>query len=821
MAEELQRFLDGRPIQSRPITRWQRSARWCRRNPVVASLISAVAASLLIGLATTSWQWRTAKANFDDATEARGLAERHSQETTAALAESQSRLARLFLERGLQKMDVDPHAGLPWLVQALRTEPEGSNAKAMHRLRMGLMLYELPTLAGFWKSAVDAKFSSDGTKLAIAAGRTTHIYEVPNMRPIAALEHEAPVAGVYFSPAGDRLATVAREESDPPLLRIWDAQSGSAITDVRDLTDEQYGLVDTPNITFTPDGSRLVAVMSGLYNRWHSKMSARVFDSQTLLPLSLTFAHHSQLDVLGQYHKLSPDALRVLVPQGLPADDPRVPWQDANTWPDDMRPQQYDLLTGKAVHPPLDHKLDFYAWDQFAYGADGSFIATSGSGSVKIWDSQTGELREEFKIPGNERADLQFHPDGKSFFATAGGATFWWDVTTGELNRDWTHTGKFFVSPTGQYAVYTDDGNGITYVRDITDPESEEHSVPKVDSVTFSPDGSRFMHDGVGHYEAGVYVSPPPRIYRSVDGQAITPPWRFDGRIDEYFSPNGRYYLIKEDAGVWLWDLDTNRQIAERFPPGRTQRVIDAAFSHDDKAIAVLTNDCTVSCWDADTGERRGATFQIPDATLAGETIEWKWMQLNRSVNKVAIVGEYRDPKPDDENRHVDLVQAWDLDSGQPVTGPIVFDAEPRSSITTLQFIGNGLRLAMTEELHGANYQDPGRTRLHIYDLSRRAPSEPPKEFEHSFNVVDVTADGDRCLVVQSDDRWGYPQAEPRLTRGVAQIYSTKTWQPLSPPMIPRNGRARNACAQPRRKKTGDGRRRRFGRANGDVSCRR
>ena len=43
MAGELRRFVDGRPILSRPISSPERCWRWCRRNPAVAGLLSAVA----------------------------------------------------------------------------------------------------------------------------------------------------------------------------------------------------------------------------------------------------------------------------------------------------------------------------------------------------------------------------------------------------------------------------------------------------------------------------------------------------------------------------------------------------------------------------------------------------------------------------------------------------------------------------------------------------------------------------------------------------------------------------------------------------------
>ncbi len=55
LAEDLQRFLDGRPVQARPVGVPERLARWCRRNPRIAALMATVAALLVTVTAVSSY----------------------------------------------------------------------------------------------------------------------------------------------------------------------------------------------------------------------------------------------------------------------------------------------------------------------------------------------------------------------------------------------------------------------------------------------------------------------------------------------------------------------------------------------------------------------------------------------------------------------------------------------------------------------------------------------------------------------------------------------------------------------------------------------
>ena len=58
LAEDLERFLDGRPIVARPVGPMVRGWRWCRRKPLQAGLIAALGLTIVIAFAAITWSWR-------------------------------------------------------------------------------------------------------------------------------------------------------------------------------------------------------------------------------------------------------------------------------------------------------------------------------------------------------------------------------------------------------------------------------------------------------------------------------------------------------------------------------------------------------------------------------------------------------------------------------------------------------------------------------------------------------------------------------------------------------------------------------------------
>jgi serine/threonine-protein kinase len=80
LAEDLQRFQGGEPIQARPLGRFERLTRWCRRQPVLAGLAAALVLSLVVGLGLVTWQWQRAEEYGQNAEAKRQLAEQFAEE---------------------------------------------------------------------------------------------------------------------------------------------------------------------------------------------------------------------------------------------------------------------------------------------------------------------------------------------------------------------------------------------------------------------------------------------------------------------------------------------------------------------------------------------------------------------------------------------------------------------------------------------------------------------------------------------------------------------------------------------------------------------
>lgn len=77
LADDLQRFCEGRPIQARAVGPAERTWRWCRRNPRVAILLGALALAIAGGFIGIFSQWRRAEHLYTVADARRAEAEKN------------------------------------------------------------------------------------------------------------------------------------------------------------------------------------------------------------------------------------------------------------------------------------------------------------------------------------------------------------------------------------------------------------------------------------------------------------------------------------------------------------------------------------------------------------------------------------------------------------------------------------------------------------------------------------------------------------------------------------------------------------------------
>jgi serine/threonine protein kinase len=97
-ADDLQRFVDGRPVQARTPSWWQVSVDWCLRNKALAGTLILLLCSLIAGVVGTTWMWLQASQNANEsASFASSL-----QDNRKRLRESVSRFQqRIFAEEAM------------------------------------------------------------------------------------------------------------------------------------------------------------------------------------------------------------------------------------------------------------------------------------------------------------------------------------------------------------------------------------------------------------------------------------------------------------------------------------------------------------------------------------------------------------------------------------------------------------------------------------------------------------------------------------------------------------------------------------------------
>jgi WD40 repeat protein len=740
LADDLARFREDRPIVARPASRLEHAWRWCRRNPVVAALLTlgvagVVVAALLLYQERSETLLNLARAekaerelteqlwkSYRDQAEARRFSHQAGQrfESLKALAEA-TRIAR-----SLGKGDD--------VIEDLRRKAIGSLALPDLRLEKELSGWA-PDMVGFAIDDTFERYALRDRKGTIIARRVSDGQEIFKL---SASRQGTGVCVLGFSPDGRYLAADNPEQQ----VKVWDLQRKEpAVTIAAGRCSGVY--------SFSPDSRRMVVVFTedgafGVYDLPTGRLERRWKGSRpgcrgvVFHPDGQQFA--AFFGLRGPIQVWSADSGRLLgeLPQsgvvsGSWGPDGRLL---AVTKERDSLIRLWDVPQRRQVRVLEGHKnVAVHA----TFNPAGDLVASNGwEGMLRLWDPRTGRQLLRMPTSGylkfNRRGDRlltqpkapqiwqvadgreyrtfvgdpvrgkkvpyggSISPDGRLLAVASQDGTVIWELATGNelahLRTGWTWHVLF--QPSGDLLT-SGRNNGLMRwpVRPNPDAEGEyrigppERLVPgRTDGVAQSKDG-RTVVVAVSGKGGQVVDLDQPGILR--------PLLPHTGTNKASISPDGRWAATGcfHGTGIRVWSVRQNK-LGRVLPIEGSSKPV---FSPDGRWLAT-TSDAGLQLWQVGTWER-GPTLPVGDPMFPPDG----WLVGVRADCVVTLI---------------------DLETGRTVA---TLEDPNQDRISSGCFSPDGAQLALsTEESHSVHVWDLRRIRagLKAIDLDWDLPPYPP-----------------------------------------------------------------------------------------------
>jgi WD40 repeat protein/serine/threonine protein kinase/tetratricopeptide (TPR) repeat protein len=807
LADDLNRFLDGRPVAARPTPLWVQAVKRARRRPIMTALtvLVQILAISLVGLGIWSYRLISAEARL-----AVGLARLES----GARVTSQGTAAALAIDRGIALADSHQVSrGLFWMLRGLESTPT-----------------ELADL-----------------RRVAAANLALWGRQAPMPRSI--LPSDKPISTIALSPDGQIVAVGL----DTGVLTLWDADTG------QQLDTAQVGSERISSIEFHP-GGRLLATTSGTEG-------SRFWDVRPLRPRGQPMTQATRVvarmgfDPTGRFFVTAglDGVILFRDPQsGLPV-GPRLDTIDTSessllgarfrpggnqivTYRRDGIAQLWDVATGRQLFRLPVHEG---AITDARFRPDGRRLATiedGGSrGRLRVWDSDSGRLIAQSQQVAGGLMHLAFHPDGQTI-ATHGrnAVARLFDAETCEARGvpmahggyvyqlAFSHDGRllatssmdgsvwFFDAATGNPLGATPDHGGgvpgiafrpdgrglVTASRDgsarvwditpIADPGRYIALASQARTAELSPDGKLLATDG----RDGAA-----RLFEVATGQAALPPLvHTTGMVRiARFSPDGRLLVTGgDDSVVRLWDVKTGLAVG----PQLLQRswAVNAHFSPDGSTLLVGHAGGSAALWDLKSFRQIGPLLEHP--VMPGHEI---WHVAFDPSGRIAVTGSVLSSGSEA------TVAFWDARTGRPLAPCARFAESIRQMIVGPE-PGGPLYVVEGGRLHGLDLHtfreiglplgqrieciaiSPGAKTLlaggtdktaRLLNVATGNRAGPILEHEETVRGVAISPDG-RMLLTLAGERIRFWDAvtgkligPPREHRGLATRYGIEDRMPV------------------------------------------
>lgn len=603
LAAELDRFLNGHAIVSRPISRIARTGRWCRRNPIVASLLALVAVTMIAGITISLVYADKARINEQNAI-------RHYAETIKALDLATSAQAATQLANAKTELEID--RALIQQAVALTSEEKAQQAelqtrRSLYQAHMHLA-NDAAQLGNRGRVMELLKlYLPEGQEEDLRGFEWYYLFRFCNSFTYAGYGGNH-ANNLSFTPAGDKLVVGNASTGSYSFPAAWMLDTGNrdGKSHPRPASGFQQVLDRVRRIALYPDGSRIAALTT--------ENEICVYDFTTRKKLFT--CHGESLDYWNL--RVSADGKQIAALTNKP---------------------NYTLFTWNAETGEQRTSMQLnHAAFSMAISANGELVAIGSEDSVNLFDVADKELiRKLDHVDSLYNYAAAISPDGKWIAAgSQAGQVSVWNVADGTKIKTWndrpgtvediqfSFDGRFLTTAGNDHKVVVRETTSWNIVRTLL------ATAPGVRSTTFSNDLSLLAAGG--HPSVCIWdLDQLPLDTTVVDVNGVM----YDSLS---FSPDGDHFAVIGNNKIYIFDPDKGEVKNEIL----SQAPQCLAFSPDSKMLAVGTYRNTIELWNPITSEK---IDELALAQTGTRVITFASVAFSPEGNRVAASFSHYDSK--------------------------------------------------------------------------------------------------------------------------------------------------------------------------------